>query len=109
MTSEKKKWACPKCDAPHAAHGKGGAKKCHDPLHTDAECQGFICDCDAFDDASDQHGESFSDICFNAVCYHCGWSGQMPEVPKKVAPWEKKALLAGWMPPESRKKELGLD
>lgn len=102
-----KKWACPKCGADANKHGKGGGEKCKDRFGTMRECSGFICECD--DEMNmDDHGESFATPCTNAVCYHCGWEGTFPIPPKGLEPWEKKALAAGWAPPEKRKKELGL-
>lgn len=70
----------------------------------------FLCECwDVYDDFVDskEHGHAFADPCTNAVCHHCGWHGTFPTLPKKAAPWEKKALAAGWTPPEARAKELG--
>lgn len=106
-------WKCPKCDAPHNKHGKGGKEQCHDvnSRTTAMGCQGFYCDCDfdfdCFDDETD-HGMSFDKMCSNAVCDHCGWGGAFPVKPKGVAKWEKQALEAGWDPPAARAKELGI-
>ena len=101
------KWACPKCGATHEKHGAGGSDKCKDRYQRDQDCQGLVCECDDWD-SGDEHGASFEHPCPNAVCYHCDWEGRFPPIPKKLAPWEKKALEAGWMPPKERKKELGL-
>lgn len=106
-TDLKVPWACPRCGAPHSSHGKGGKDKCLDRLADASGCQGFICDCDDPGDDED-HGSNFQDPCTNAVCYHCGWNGVFPKLPKKLEAWEKKALAAGWSPPSSRKKDLGL-
>jgi hypothetical protein len=99
---------CPKCQAPPNDHGKGGPEKCNDRhgRSQDSGCMGFICECD--NDGSEGHGESFEDPCPSANCYHCGWGGTFPTKPKGLQAWEKKALDAGWTPPEARKKELGL-
>lgn len=95
------KWACPKCGAEANKHGKGGQKKCD--YSSDAECNGFLCEC------ADDHAEhSFANPCENANCYHCGWGGTFPVKPKGLQAWEKKALEAGWTPPGARRKELGL-
>lgn len=102
-------WACPKCEAQAGGHGQGRCGSDSDP------CDGFICQCDYDDiprptsmtEASD-HGNNFTNICHNATCDHCGWEGSFPVKPKGLQAWEKKALEAGWVPPEKRKKELGL-
>lgn len=95
---------CPKCGAKPDEHGKGGQDKCRS--YRD-QCSGFICECED-DDGSENHGQSFEDICTTALCHHCGWHGKFPVKPKGLSPWEKKALDEGWVPPESRRKELGL-
>ena len=100
------KWACPKCGATATAnrHGKGGAKACE---QTSAEtCDGFLCEC--LEDGTYYHGETFTDVCHEAHCYHCGWGGKFPQTPKKIAPWEKKALAEGWKPPSDRANDLGV-
>jgi len=91
-------WKCPECDAPAHKHGRGGKTKCvsDDDL---LNCEGLVCECDVDDDIDGDHGLSQNDPCENAVCYHCGWGGRLPPKPKKMAPWEKKALEAGWKPP----------
>lgn len=96
------KWQCPKCGAEPGEHGKGGADKC---ISIDAVsfCDGFLCDCDV---DSEGHGKSYSDQCTNAVCSHCGWSGTFPVKPRGMLPWEKKALEAGWSPPEDWRKGI---
>lgn len=107
-------WACPKCGAVANAHGKGGSNKCEDRLSRNGEdCSGFICECDGDEGGIDiategGHGECFSNPCPTATCYHCGWGGTFPKRPKGLQPWERKALEAGWAPPEKRKKELGI-
>lgn len=108
MASVKKtrvKWACPQCGSEPEKHGKGGASKCDYDRH--GSCVGFLCECDDHDSDRD-HGMTFSDPCPNANCYHCGWGGEFPVKPKGIQPWEKKALEAGWVMPEARRKELGL-
>lgn len=99
---------CPKCNAPPNEHGKGGTDKCKDlqGRRNDSGCNGLLCECD--DDGGEGHGESFENPCPEAHCYHCGWGGTFPVKPKGLQAWEKKALDAGWTPPEARKKELGL-
>lgn len=110
---------CPKCGAKPHTHGKGGSKNCR---YLDGregnDCEGIICECDNLvtdgDDeaisAVDQedHGQSFTNLCEAANCYHCGWGGTLPQKPKGLQAWEKKALEAGWSMPDSRRKELGL-
>jgi hypothetical protein len=104
-------WACPKCGAIDG-HGKGGAEKCNE--HGSLPCQGLICECwengekEAAASEKDDHGQTLTNPCTNAVCYHCGWGGTVPQKPKGLQAWEKKALEAGWVPPEGRCKELGL-
>ena len=97
------KWACPKCGAEAQEHGKGGVSKC---MSAPLSCEGLLCECE--EDTAVGHGNTLADPCRNANCYHCGWGGTFPRAPKKAAPWEKKALAAGWVPPEQRRKELGL-
>jgi len=103
-------WACPKCGATPDEHGKGGRDSCEylDNVLSSGQknCGGFICECDE-DGSDDEHGTSFEHPCTNAVCYHCGWNGKFPKKPKGLHAWEKKALDAGWIPPEQRRKELG--
>jgi hypothetical protein len=104
------KWECPKCGAEPDKHGRG---KCITPGHLHAgfgsSCSGFLCECDANDVFGDlEHGESLAKPCNEARCHHCGWEGTFPVAPKGMQAWEKKALAAGWSPPDTRKKELGL-
>lgn len=96
-------WACPKCAAPANNHGKG---ECRDRFARGSDCPGFICECD--DEKSEQadHGTTFTNVCSNAVCYHCDWSGDFPVKPRGLASWEKKALDAGWSPPAERRREI---
>ena len=96
------RWKCPNCGA--AAHGCGrkGAKprniRADDMDHKPGSCEGLLCECE--DDGADPtHGVEFSNPCYDAVCYHCGWGGEMPPRPKKIKPWEKSALDNGWSPP----------
>jgi hypothetical protein len=97
-------WKCPKCGALCDKCGKGPC------IHGPEKCDGFLCNCDDFGTYTDteDHGESFSNVCRNAVCNHCGWCGTFPQRPNGILPWEKKALDAGWIPPESRAVEWGL-
>lgn len=97
------KWACPKCGAEPMKHGKGG---CRDHA-TMGRCNGFLCDCSS-EETMDDHGATLKNACPCAHCYHCDWEGSFPKKPKGLASWEKSALDAGWMPPESRIKELGM-
>lgn len=102
------KWACPDCGADANEHGKGGAAKYIQ--RSPGGCSGFICDCDPEINERDgeEHGTVFDRPCETANCYHCGWGGTFPILPKKLQAWEKQALKAGWAPPAKRKKELGL-
>lgn len=102
MTTIQFEWKCPKCGAPHDDHGKG---ECHDHFATESHCVGFVCECEV---DTEEHGQSLSDPCRAATCYHCGWKGTFPKAPKSLQVWERQALKAGWSPPESRRKELGL-
>lgn len=100
---------CPKCGAPPHQHGSGGDDKCI--ARASGGCEGLICDCDPeYLPASNDpdHGTSFANPCTEANCYHCGWGGTVPRKPKGLQAWEKKALDAGWSPPEARRSELGL-
>ena len=100
--SAKVKWECPECKAPPNEHGKGGEGECEMDRrsygsYTSSDCQGFICECDVNEDG---HGESQDKPCLEARCYHCDWSGRFPPLPKKLKPFEKLALAAGWTPPK---------
>jgi hypothetical protein len=98
---------CPKCGALPHKHGKGGKRECIS--REDEACEGLICDCDDYERSNEKnHGTSFLNPCHEANCYHCGYGGVMPQKPKGLEMWEKKALEAGWAPPASRRKELGL-
>lgn len=97
-------WACPECGAEAMKHGAGGKEKCKE--RREGNCSGFLCDCTG--DVADMHGNTLEDPCPEARCYHCGWGGEFPRKPKGLLAWEKKALEAGWVPPDARAKELGL-
>jgi hypothetical protein len=93
-------WKCPKCGADANEHGTGGSEKCKDSLFRQGNsCQGFLCECPDSGESL-THGQLLSDVCEEAVCHHCGWSGKFPRLPGKILPWEKKALAAGWNPPD---------
>jgi hypothetical protein len=88
-------------------HGEGGQEECR---AGQVSCEGLICECwEHFDVNSPEykrteapdHGQVFDNVCTVAVCRHCGWAGGLPKPPKKLLAWEKKALEAGWMPPEN--------
>jgi len=92
-------WKCPKCGATPDAHGKGDCGRDHpDRGLAYRHCMGFLCECAG--DSKPPHGESPADPCYEARCYHCGWAGTFPPPPRALKPWEKKALAAGWIPPE---------
>lgn len=94
-------WKCPDCGARVNQHGKGECTS-----RTETGC-GFFCECG--DDGEDgEHGVTLQKICHEARCYHCGWEGSYPQMPKKLQAWEKAALKAGWTPPEPRLSELGM-
>jgi hypothetical protein len=98
---------CPKCSAPPHEHGKGGREKCMNS--GSKECEGLICDCDPTDmprSEEPDHGTTLENPCTEANCYHCGWGGTHPKAPKGLQAWEKKALEAGWTPPDARRVEL---
>jgi hypothetical protein len=99
-------WKCPKCSAIPNSHGHGGREACVYKEKSLTDCYGFICEC--HDPTGVNHGETYEDRCYNAVCYHCGWSGVFPRPIKGIAPWESKALAAGWTPPAARAAELGI-
>jgi hypothetical protein len=88
-------WACPSCGTTSRGHKK--SKKLDEACESGGSCGGFICDCP--DPTTATHGASLADPCPDAQCYHCGWRGIFPQPPKKMLPWEKKALSAGWAPP----------
>jgi hypothetical protein len=117
-------WKCPKCGAPVHGHGKGGEDACqYKPQSASCQglsCEGLLCECEYEGDMSD-HGQTEDNVCENAHCYHCGWTGSMPQVmiglakregalrkavlPTGVLPagaprrgWQKKAWDAGWRP-----------
>lgn len=99
----KVKWSCPNCGAAAHVHGKGGKEKCR---VRQGACDGFICDCDS--DGDEDHGRTYEKPCHEASCTHCGWFGTFPVKPKGLEAWEKRALEAGWTPPEKRRAELGM-
>ena len=66
-------WKCPKCGAPNDGHGKG---ECQDKFGG-RMCQGLICECEVDSDSPD-HGTA-KEPCKEAVCYHCGWGGELPD------------------------------
>jgi hypothetical protein len=98
-------WKCPKCKVGANDCGTKPTSMC-DGKAGEAQCMGFICECEHETDAD--HGTTLRDPCRNANCYHCGWGGTYPKQPKGLKAWEKKALEAGWTMPVARKKELGL-
>jgi hypothetical protein len=51
-------------------------------------------------DTPPEHGEHLGAQCPEAYCYHCGWGGHFPPTPKKAPSWAKKAMEAGWHPPQ---------
>lgn len=92
-------WKCPKCGAAYYQHGPGRLEVCESALKGRA-CEGFICECSSPANGATDHGLTSANPCQEATCYCCGWGGQMPPPPRKVQPWEKEALKAGWTPPE---------
>lgn len=89
-------WKCPKCGAKAHEHGPNRKERCeYNP--GGKECEGFLCECS--DEGGEQHGLTHADPCPEANCYCCGWGGTFP-LPAKAKGWEKKALEAGWTPPE---------
>ena len=98
---EKVKWACPKCGSDANNHSDTYSAFCKG-----GHCMGFLCECEEGEYESESHGKTYADPCKNAVCYHCGWNGKFPKLPKGLVPWEKNALNLGWTMPEFRVKEL---
>jgi hypothetical protein len=93
-------WKCPKCGAKPDEHGKGGRDRCKYTGGGPGGCVGFLCECeDEERNSMKGHGDSFDNRCLEANCYHCGWGGEFPPVLRKLKPWEKLALAAGWKPP----------
>jgi hypothetical protein len=71
------KWKCPKCGAPANGHGEG---ECGSPNAGAITCSGLLCECDQDAQSSRRdHGETTSNPCPNANCYHCGFSGTVPQ------------------------------
>lgn len=100
-------YKCPKCNAPPHKHGKGGSEWC---MNGPEDCEGLICECgDEYGTDADDHGESESNICENANCYHCGWGGRLPLISdtKRWPPWAKTALKEGWRPPSGWEPKRG--
>lgn len=97
------KFQCPKCTARPNEHGVGA---CAERGKFLGRCPGFICECDSPTSDEPDHGQSFTNLCSEAVCFHCGWSGTFPVKPKSLLAWEKKALDAGWKMPPARAAEL---
>lgn len=99
--ADKVEWACPKCGAEPEKHGKGGKEKCLSEYET--TCYGFVCECldNGVEGAdTEEHGTALADPCRWAACHHCGWGGTFPPRPKRLPPWARKALDAGWSPPK---------
>lgn len=90
-------FVCPRCKSQPNGHGTVAryAKTEHRPNMD--YCEGVLCRCEH--DTVETHGETFEDPCLQAYCGCCGWGGRLPVLPKKMLPWERKALEAGWAPP----------
>jgi hypothetical protein len=88
---------CPKCGALSNEHGDPKKDDCCQDADGPS-CNGFLCECD--DDGTELHGTTYAYPCPEANCYHCGWGGKFPKPPGKWPPWTKKAIEAGWKPPE---------
>jgi hypothetical protein len=92
-------WKCPRCQAPPDACGKKIEHLIGGVFCTSKKwCGGFVCECDA--DTAPGHGETLRDRCGNASCYHCGWGGTFPKMPRKMPAWATRALADGWTPPD---------
>lgn len=96
------KWACPKCGATPSEHGRNECRDMISRLHSPDRCLGFVCECcECVEDEDDnEHGATLAKPCHAAVCWHCGWHGTFPKPPGRIPAWAKKALEAGWTPPE---------
>ena len=98
LMADETKWKCPRCQAPYEGCGSTDFER---KGHGAFECQGLCCD--GCENGAADHGESGDEPCLNAKCYHCGWTGRMPQAPFNMSAargWEKTALKAGWTPPE---------
>jgi len=103
-TPRRFEFECPKCGATPGKHGKGGDGKCkaHGHLYGHSStCGGIVCNCDFDAPGYDEpdHGETHTLPC-SARCYHRDWEGRLPQLPKKMQEWEKRALASGWTPPD---------
>lgn len=90
-------WKCPQCKVDHEGCdflSEEVKAKC--AAHHG--CMGFICEC-VDDGENPDHGQHLGDPCPDARCYHCGWAGTFPQIPKKMPTWAKKAMEQGWRPP----------
>lgn len=72
-------WVCPKCGQWGVRHGRGGARGCHSKLPPGPHCEGMECKCeDGVCFGKHPHGYGWRrSPCRNAVCHHCGWSGEV--------------------------------
>lgn len=91
-------WACPRCKATHEHCNNVNVKRFGEHK-TGYSCSGFICECEC-EDPSPDHGTA-ANPCPTAVCHHCEWRGVFPPRPRKLLAWEKKAIDAGWTPPDN--------
>lgn len=104
MPGEKLKveWNCPRCGAKPNECGR--PEKAERGVCGGKHCMGFLCNCDG--DTPPEHGETYDHPCTEAGCGHCGWGGTFPKMPGKWPTWTKKALAAGWTPPEGWQPSL---
>lgn len=107
VTEQHYEWRCPRCRAINNHHGDGECR--NTAVGAASLCDGLVCECWEWDPDRElraqlsDHGTSLANRCENAVCYHCGWNGELPKLPfdpTKLKGWAKKAYDAGWRPPD---------
>lgn len=83
MSRKRYEWKCPNCGAAPNECGKG---RCKGKYINYGVCEGFICECeyDECDYDDPDHGHYLDKPCQNAVCHHCGWHGEFPQVDKRT-------------------------
>lgn len=92
-------YACLRCKSKPNKHGTVPRYAKTEHGNRKDYCEGVLCQCPG-DDVLETHGETFENPCLEAHCGCCGWGGRLPPLPKKMLPWERKALDAGWAPPD---------
>ena len=93
------KWECPECKAPPNKHGNGGSDKCG------MDRRGYEVTIAKASSASVTRTRKTmasrkTSLAFMLAATTADGAGRFPPLPKKLKPFEKKALDAGWTPPK---------